>query len=160
MESMWQDWQLRLIQPIAVLGLLVAHYLLLFHHGVLVVACTGSGWDNCGAVSGPTAPYAAVGPVPVALIGLLGYAVLFGLTWLKDWSPLRESYLPELLVGVAATGFLFSMVLTGLEAFVLHAFCRYCLVSAVLITIIFILANSYLRAVQASHEPHKSNKSP
>jgi uncharacterized membrane protein len=143
---MRQDWQLRLIQPIAVLGLLVAHYLLLFHNGVLVVACTGSGWDDCGAVSGPTAPYAAVGPVPVALIGLLGYAVLFALTWLKDWPPLRDGYLAELLVGAAGLGFFFTVVLTGLEAFVIHAFCRYCLVSAVLITIIFVLSISFLHS--------------
>ncbi|GIK56313.1 MAG: vitamin K epoxide reductase family protein [Chloroflexi bacterium] len=145
---MRQDWQLRVIQPIAVLGLLVAHYLLLFHNGVLLSGCTGSGWDDCGAVSGPGAPYASVGPIPVALIGLLGYAIIYGLTWLKDWAPLRERYLPELLVGAAGFGLLFTLVLTGLEAFVIHAFCRYCLVSAVLITIIFLLAISYLRSRQ------------
>lgn len=147
---MRQDWQLRVIQPIAVLGLLVAHYLLLFHNGVLLSGCTGSGWDDCGAVSGPGAPYASVGPIPVALIGLVGYAVIFALTWLKDWSPLREGYLPELLVGAAGFGFLFTLVLTGLEAFVIHAFCRYCLVSAVLITIILVLAISYLRSKQSA----------
>lgn len=147
---MRQDWQLRVMQPIAVLGLLVAHYLLLFHNGVLLSGCTGSGWDDCGAVSGPGAPYASVGPIPVALIGLLGYAIIFGLTWLKDWAPLRESYLPELLVGAAGFGFLFTLVLTGLEAFVIHAFCRYCLVSAVLITIILVLAISYLRSRQSA----------
>ncbi|MCL4265442.1 MAG: vitamin K epoxide reductase family protein [Anaerolineae bacterium] len=146
---MRHDWQLRVIQLIAVVGLLVAYYLLLFHNGVLLSGCTDSGWDDCGAVSGPGAPYASVGPIPVALIGLLGYAVIFALTWLKDWAPLRESYLPELLVGAAGFGFLFTLVLTGLEAFVIHAFCRYCLVSAVLITIIFVLAISYLRSEQA-----------
>lgn len=77
---MRRDWQLRLIQPLAVAGLLIAYYLLLFHNGVLIAACTGSGWDDCGAVSGPSAPYAAVGPVPVALIGWVGYAILFLLT--------------------------------------------------------------------------------
>lgn len=147
--SMRHDWQLRVIQPITVLGLLVAFYLLLFHNGVLVAGCTDTGWDDCGAVSGPGAPYSAVGPVPVALIGMIGYAVLYGLTWLKDWAPLRESYLPELLVGAAGFGFLFTLVLTALEAFVIHAFCRYCLVSALLITIIFILSISYLRSGQA-----------
>jgi len=145
MESMRQDWQLRLIQLLSVLGLMVAYYLLLYHNGNLVGVCTSSGWDDCGAVSGPTAPYAALGPVPVALIGLVGYAVLFALTWLKDWAPLRDSYLPELVLGGAGLGFFFTLVLTGLEAFVIHAFCRYCLVSAVLITIIFILAISYMR---------------
>ncbi|HUM67466.1 MAG TPA: vitamin K epoxide reductase family protein [Chloroflexota bacterium] len=122
----------------------------MFHNGVLVAGCTDTGWDDCGAVSGPDAPYSSVGPIPVALIGIVGYAVLFGLTWLKDWAPLRESYLSELLVGAAGFGFLFTLVLTALEAFVIHAFCRYCLVSAVLITIIFVLTISYLRSEQQS----------
>lgn len=142
---MKQDWQLRLIQIISVLGLLVANYLYLFHEGVLIVGCTGSGWDDCGAVSGPTATYSAIGPIPVALIGLVGYALIFLLTWLKDWEPLAEGYLPELLLGAASLGFLFTLGLTALEAFVIHAFCRYCLVSALFITIIFILSISYIR---------------
>ncbi len=87
---MREAWQLRLIQPLSVIGLLIAQYLLLFHNGVLIVGCTGSGWDDCGAVSGPTAPYSSVGPIPVALIGLAGYAIIFLLTWLKDWEPLAE----------------------------------------------------------------------
>lgn len=149
MTSMRHDWQLRLIQLIAVLGLLVAFYLLLFHNGVLIAGCTDTGWDDCGAVSGPDAPYASVGPIPVALIGMVGYAVLFGLTWLKDWAPLRQSYLSELLVGAAGFGFLFTLMLTGLELFVIHVICRYCLVSALLITIIFVLTISYLRSEQA-----------
>lgn len=143
---MKEDWQLRMIQIFSVLGLLVAHYLYLFHEGVLIVGCTGSGWDDCGAVSGPTAPYSAIGPMPVALLGLLGYAFLFLLTWLKDWEPLAEGYLPELLVGAATLGFLFTIGLTGLEIFVIHAFCRYCLISAAFMTIIFVLSISYMRA--------------
>lgn len=143
---MKQDWQLRSIQIISVLGLLTAQYLYLFHEGVLIVSCTGSGWDDCGAVSGPTAPYSAIGPIPVALIGLIGYAFIFLLTWLKDWEPLAESYLPELLLGAASLALLFTIGLTALEAFVIHAFCRYCLLSALFVSIIFILALSYVRS--------------
>lgn len=140
------DWQVRIIQLLSVIGLLVAFYLLLFHNGVLVADCTGSGWDDCGVVSGPNAPYSSVGPVPVALIGLVGYAVIFGVTWLKDWPPLGEGVLPELLLGLTGLAFLFSMGLTALELFVIHAICRYCVVSAVLVTIMFGLSASYLRS--------------
>ncbi|HIP72329.1 MAG TPA: hypothetical protein EYH05_13155, partial [Anaerolineae bacterium] len=90
---MKQDWQVRVIQLLSVAGLLVAFYLLLFHNGVLVAGCTDTGWDDCGSVSGPDAPYASIGPIPVALIELIGYAVIFLVTWLKDWSPIRD-YLP------------------------------------------------------------------
>lgn len=146
---MRHDWQLRIIQLLAVVGLLLAHYLLLFHNGVLILTCTSSYWDDCGAVSGPTAPYASIGPVPVALIGVIGYTLIFLLTWLKDWAPLRGRQLSELLVGATALGFFFMLGLTALELFVIHAFCRYCLISAAVMTIIFILSLSYLRHVRS-----------
>jgi len=143
-----QSWQVRLIQLLAVAGLFVAYYLLLYHNGTLVAVCGGSGWDDCGQVSGPDAPYSSIGPVPVALIGLLGYAFIFTLTWLDGWWSTLAGYLPELLVGTTGLAFLFSLGLTGLELFVIHAICRYCVVSAVLATIMFGLAISYLVSVQ------------
>lgn len=142
-----EDWQIRLIQLISVAGILVAYFLYLFHEGSLIGVCTPSGWDDCGQVSGPDAPYASIGPVPVALIGLIGYVGIFLLTWLRDWWPALDEYLPELLVGVTGLGLLFTGWLTALELFVIHAFCRYCLVSAAFILVMFGLSVSYLREV-------------
>ncbi len=139
------DWQVRLVQLLAVPGMLLASYLLLFHEGKLVDVCSASGWDDCGRVSGPDAPYSAVGPIPVALIGLIGYASLFLLAWAKDWLAIVDDYLPELLVGLTAVAFLFTVGLTGLELFVIHAICRYCVVSAVIVTVMFGLAIHYMR---------------
>jgi uncharacterized membrane protein len=143
---MKDEWQVKYIQLLSVAGLLIAFYLLLFHNGVLVAGCSGSGWDDCGAVSGPGAPYAAIGPVPVALLGVVGYAAIFLATWLKDWQPWAVRYLPEALVGLTGLSFLFSLGLTGLELFVIRAFCRYCVVSAVLVTVMFGLSLSFLRS--------------
>jgi uncharacterized membrane protein len=145
MVKLVNGWQVRLIQLLAVPGLLVAFYLLLYHNGTIISICTPSGWEDCGQVSGPDAPYASLGPIPVALIGLLGYAFLFLLTWLKEWLPPLDDYLPELLVGMTGLALLFSLGLTALELFVIHALCRYCVVSAVLIAIMFLLSLSYLR---------------
>lgn len=139
-------WQVRLIQLLTVPGLLVAFYLLLYHNGVLVASCKVGGWEDCGLVSGPNAPYASLGPIPVALIGLVGYATLFLLTWLPAWLPPLRRYLPELLVGVTGLALLFTLGLTALELFVIHAVCRYCLVSAAIIVAMFALAVSYLIA--------------
>ena len=77
-------WQARLIQLLAVPGLLVAGYLLLYHNGALVSACKVGGWEDCGLVSGPGARYASIGPIPVALIGFAGYTTIFLATWLAD----------------------------------------------------------------------------
>ena len=143
---MKQNWQLRLIQLLSVPGMLLAFYLLLFHNGVLIVGCSTGGWFDCGSVSGPGAAYASIGSVPVALIGLVGYGIIFLLTWLRDWDIAIIDYLPEMLVGVTGFAFLFSLGLTGLELFVIGAFCQYCVVSALIITIMFGLSLSYLRS--------------
>lgn len=145
--TLHDDWQIRIIQLISVAGIVVAFYLLLFHNGSLIAVCSGSGWDDCGAVSGPDAPYSSVGPIPVALIGLVGYVGIFLVTWLKDWLPALDDYVPEIMIGMTGLAFLFSLWLTALELFVIHALCRYCVVSAVFVTIMFILSISYLRAV-------------
>ncbi|HSH02083.1 MAG TPA: vitamin K epoxide reductase family protein [Anaerolineae bacterium] len=142
-----EDWQVKVIQLLAVPGILLAYYLWLFHEGQVNILCTAGGWDDCGQVSGPDAPYSAIGPVPVALIGLLGYGFIFLLTWAPEWVSFVEENLPELLVAVTGFAFLFSLGLTALEIFVIHAVCRYCVISAIIITIMFVLALSYLREV-------------
>jgi uncharacterized membrane protein len=141
------DWQLRLIQLLAVVGMFIAYFLLLFHRGDLIGVCEPGGFEDCGRVSGPGAPYSTVGPIPVALIGLLGYIAMFMVVWLKDWVSVVDDYAPEILVGFTGLGFLFSMYLTALEAFVIHAYCRYCLISAGIIIVQLILAISYMRSV-------------
>ncbi len=57
---------------------------------------------------------------------------------------LIEDNLPELLFGVVGLAFLFTLGLTGLEMFVIHAFCQYCLYSAAVVLVMFILAIGYL----------------
>lgn len=146
-------WQVRLIQLLAVPGLLVAFYLLLFHNGVLITTCKVGSWEDCGLVSGPNAPYASIGPIPVALIGLVGYGVIFLLTWLPAWSATLDRYLPLLLLGVIGFALLFTVGLTLLEIFVIHAICRYCLVSAGIILVMFVLAVSNLRQVNRAARP-------
>ncbi len=146
-------WQVRLIQLLAVPGLLVAFYLLLYHNGVLFTTCSVGAWEDCGLVSGPNAPYASIGPVPVALIGLAGYAAIFLLTWLPPWSATLDNYLPQLLLGVIGLALLITAGLTALEIFVIHAICRYCLISAGIILAMFLLALSNLRQAGRAARP-------
>ena len=153
---MKQDWQIRLIQLLSVPGMLLAYYLFLFHEGVLIIGCVVDSVFDCGQVSGPNAPYASIGPVPVAFIGLTGYAVIFLLAWLRDWDNPLVDYLPELMLAVTGFAFLFSLGLTLLELFVIGAFCQYCVVSAVLVVLLFGLSISYWRAVKAEGEADAS----
>jgi uncharacterized membrane protein len=54
-----------------------------------------------------------------------------------------------LLTGFA---FLMSLGLTVLELFVINAICRYCVVSAIIVTIMFVLAIIYRRSVRRAEE--------
>ncbi|NUM48914.1 MAG: hypothetical protein HUU38_29765, partial [Anaerolineales bacterium] len=95
-----KNWHMRLIQLLAVVGLGIALYLYLYHQGTIAVVCGTGRWDNCGAVSGPQAPYSSIGQLPVALIGLVGYSFIFVLTWLQEWWGLLDRYMPQVMVGV------------------------------------------------------------
>ena len=143
------DWQIRLIQLLSVPGIVVAYYLLLFHKGAVVSACHVSALFDCGQVSGPNAPYSTIGPAPVALIGLIGYAVIFLTAWLQEWIPVLDENMPEIMLGLTGLAFLFTLFLNGLELFKIGAFCQYCVISAVIVTLMFGLSVWYMRSVSA-----------
>jgi uncharacterized membrane protein len=145
-----QGWQVRLIQILAIPGMLLAYFLWLYHDGRVYTTCVTNSLFDCGQVSGPASPYASIGPVPIALIGLIGYAVIFLLIWLQDWVPLIGDNLPELLAGVVGLAALISVGLTALEVVVIGAFCQYCLWSAGIILLMFLLAVGYLRSSRRS----------
>jgi len=48
----------------------------------------------------------------------------------------------RLLAALATVGFLFSVYLTGIELFVLHAICRWCVASAGIMTALWVLSLS------------------
>jgi protein-disulfide isomerase/rhodanese-related sulfurtransferase len=57
------------------------------------------------------------------------------------------------VAGISCAGFLFSIYLTSLEAFVIHAWCAWCVVSALLVTGIFVLSLFELRQPPAPTDP-------
>ena len=59
------------------------------------------------------------------------------------WAHAR--WVPLVLFGVSAVGVAFSAYLTYLEAFVIHAWCQWCVISAILVTLIFLLSLPGLR---------------
>lgn len=116
---------------------MVAHYLYLFHEGVLSLTCSVNTWLDCGKVSGPQATFSSIVRFAVALIGLLGYAGHFMVVWLADvWPPVRTK-LP-----VGEDGWLGTAVLAWAnhaEAFVIRAFCQYCLISLAIVVTMAVL---------------------
>jgi len=130
------------IVVLALVGLLVATYLWLYKIGVIGVLQCGTG--SCEAVQ--TSRYAVVFGVPVAFVGVAGYAVLFvvGVVGLQP-AFVADRRVMLLLAALATAGFAFTLYLTSIELFVLHAICRWCVVSAAIMTAIWVVAVTCLR---------------
>jgi uncharacterized membrane protein len=72
---------------------------------------------------------------------VIGYALLFVLAMLALQPALASRRWPaDLLSALAAGGVLFTAYLTWLELFVIHAICRWCVGSAVIIVTVLVLA--------------------
>ena len=128
---------------IALVGLFVALYLTLYKVGVIGTLACGTG--GCETVQ--LSRWSTFLGLPVAAWGVTYYAVVFALAFagVQDrWAESRRL----LLAMVIATGWgvAFSAWLTYLELFVIHAICRWCVVSAALTIMVFALAFSDYRA--------------
>ncbi len=117
---------------IAVLGIGVTTFLTILHYGRIQPPCTGSG-NPCEVVQ--TSIYSHILGIPVALIGLIGYIAITATLFAPDRDILRLATLGMALFGVAFSGYL-----TYREAFTLHEYCEWCLTSAGLVTILFVLS--------------------
>jgi uncharacterized membrane protein len=127
----------RLIRILCVLGLGVSGYLTVTHLADTDPYC-GSAH---GCIDVQNSVYSEVAGIPVAAIGVIGYAVLLILSLLRGrLAPNPEIYLPVLSFGAALIGVLYSGYLTYLEASVIGAWCYWCLTSALIITAIWILS--------------------
>ena len=119
-----------LLAVLSILGLLMSAYLAWVHlAGVAPICLAGSG--GCEAVQ--TSRYAEILGVPVAVLGIAGYAGLLLSAWLKG----EVGVLLGLFVALVSV--LFSGYLTWLELFVIQAICQWCVTSAILMTASLIL---------------------
>lgn len=125
-------------------GVAVSGYLTYTHYSQTMLACFG-GSHGCDIVN--TSPYAEVGGVYVGVFGLAGYLLLLVLSLVetRDLASLRGPVRP-LFFGVALVGFLYSAYLTAIELIVLHAICQWCIASAVIMTVLFIVSSFDLRS--------------
>ena len=123
------------IAVMALIGFFIALYLLAHALG-----WTGSllcGVGDCERVQ--QSVYSHIGPVPVAGIGMVGYLVLLVASFLGIQPARRESRaVAVVLLAGGVLGFGYSLYLTWLEGAVIHAWCQWCVTSAILMTLIFL----------------------
>lgn len=128
---------------LALAGLADSLYLTWYRYDPSVRVCVASG--GCEAVNGSR--FAALGGVPVAVIGAVGYLLLIGTLAGRRWgSPAARRSAGYAAYGLAAAGTAFSLYLTAIEVVVLRAYCTWCLLSAAIIAAICILATADVAA--------------
>jgi uncharacterized membrane protein len=88
--------------------------------------------------------YSFVGPIPLAVFGLLYYGFVFFALMIFLSRPHLTMAL-RLASWAVIVGFLFSLYFLYLQAFVIGAFCQYCLLSAGLSVIMLFFAIRFLR---------------
>lgn len=127
----------------AIAGLIDSLYLSWLKVTGNTAACSGIG--DCEVVV--NSRYSEIGGFPIALIGVLGYLIIIVLLFLEVHRPQWAESLTMAGFGVTLIGTLYSAYLTYLEVAVLHAICPFCVVSAVIMTLLFVLSIFRLREI-------------
>ena len=126
---------------VSLIGLADSIYLTVEHVTGRSVICTIVA--GCSEVL--SSPYAVVAGVPLALVGAAAYFSVFSLATLAAFG---YRFAGTLLTVLVLMMFLVSLWLIYLQAFVIHAFCQFCLLSAAVttaLTVIVLLARRTAR---------------
>ena len=126
------------------IGILDSVYLFIYKITNNYAMCLGSG--ECSTVN--ASRYSMIYGIPVSLLGILAYLAIFILLILELRKVFSSDNSNLLVFGISLVGVLFSAYLTYIEFYVIHAVCPFCIISAFVITLIFII--SIIKLVRAS----------
>ena len=126
-----------IVAALALAGLFLSTYLLLYKLGMIGALTCSVG--SCETVN--TSKWAKFLGLPVAGWGVAWYLGVFGLAmaWIQERFADSRG-LSLLMLFMTGTGLIFSIYLTWLELFVIHAICQWCVVSAILVLVMFVLS--------------------
>jgi vitamin-K-epoxide reductase (warfarin-sensitive) len=114
---------------LAILGLTAASLALREHYREYGDApCDINAHWDCGVVN--HSPYAMVGPIPVAILGMAGYILMAALAFMRSY---------RLLLVPTLAGFAFSLYLAHIEKDILGVWCIYCVISLGIISLMSLL---------------------
>ena len=134
--SVPSEWTLRrAIAFLAALGIGVATYIAIADSGGGSPVCI-AGSHGCATVA--KSSYSHLAGVNIAVFGIVGYALLLASAFFAGDAARLGGF------AVALAGFGYSVFLTYLEIFKIEAICQWCVASAGLMTILFLLSATRL----------------
>jgi uncharacterized membrane protein len=126
-----------IIAALALIGAFVALYLTMYKMGAIGHLACGLG--GCERVN--TSSWSVFAGAPVAAWGLAFYMATFVVAVVGTAPGLMNHRgISSLLAMMSLAGVVFSGWLTYLELYVIEAICKYCVTSAVIVTLIFIVS--------------------
>ncbi len=105
------------------------------------------GLGDCWTVN--TSRYASLFGIPISLLGAGAYLLILALLLLEHRSGRFHLLSPVVIFGLTLTGLVYSIYLTYLEVAVLKAICPFCVLSAVVMLLLFGIAIARLTQIQA-----------
>jgi uncharacterized membrane protein len=140
------DWLLLAMIFLAIAGLGVSAYLM---WGYTVPGATLACGESSGCETVKNSDYANLLGIPLPVMGLVNYTALLlvllaqnqAAIQAKGWSP----YLALAIFGLSFAGVLYSAYLTYVELFIIYAICRWCVASAIIMVVLFLLSIFNLR---------------
>ena len=131
---------------LTVIGLLVAAYMTIYAITSNDSMCIGSG--DCKTVN--NSRYSKIDiaglEIPVAVLGVMGYASILAVLLLEPRIGFLEQNGTLAFFGLSLMGFLFTLYLIYVEIALIRAYCPFCIASQVAMILIFIL--SVIRVVR------------
>jgi protein-disulfide isomerase/rhodanese-related sulfurtransferase len=138
---------------LCLLGLFDSFYLLYTYTSPSrPMVCIGTGCDAVRASA-----YSTLGGVSMPVFGVLGYTLLTAVLIAESLFSRRAAKLARYaFLGMTGFGFLFSLYLEYLQAFVIHAYCAWCLTSGAVMTALFVLG--IVNLVRSEPEPEPATQ--
>lgn len=121
---------------LGIAGLLISAYLVGTHYFAdqVPLACSTGGIVDCEQVT--NSAESMVGPMPVAVLGLVWFAVFLGLLALRSWLP-SQALLAQVVW--ASAGLLTVFYLVYAELFLIGALCLWCTAIHAIVVVLFLM---------------------
>jgi uncharacterized membrane protein len=121
---------------LALVGMGIAAYLTYVHYSGAAIACSTGGCEKV-----QTSSYAELAGIPVAVIGLAGYALILLTAFVAGEVGAVAA------VGLTFGGFAFAVYLIYVQVALIEAFCIWCLASDAVLAVLVLVSLLRLRAV-------------
>jgi len=135
MRSPRQKTSILILQISSIIGLLDSIYLAYVKAAKAPIYCI-PGLGDCDVVN--ASRWSELFGIPLGFYGIAGFGLIFALTTFdfRKWS--IHQYIDLAIFGFSLAGFLFSLYLTSIEIFVLKTYCQWCILSAIMMSVIFV----------------------